>query len=733
MAYSDDSRLKNVGARTPDGSGNNRKHEDWGAAGTADRRITDNSYSDGKGTIAEGLPVPRAISDAIMALPPGPDGHSQEIFDPGGANEFFQFFGQFLAHDINQTIGGAPGVPGETFPLEGSAFPFTRNGFELDKHGVRMQMDAQTSYLDLDLVYGQTQAAKDLLRADLLDAGGAKVLDSSGRVVQSAMLVAGDGTPLPTVSDLAADAGIGVADAAGIVGVIAFDPSVLGALYATGDERSNQTTGLLTPSMIFMQNHNWHVEQLAEAHTKWSQEQLYNAARALNEAEWQHVVYDEYLTRLVGDDALRSYRGYKSNVDASMSNEFASVAFRFGHDQSSDVLLTMSEDGNAKHSFSLAEAFALGNAAQGIRTQESLDDWVRGMTSQHTQMIDGKVVDGNRNALFGLGATIDLEAIDIMRGRDHGTGDYNELREELGLRTYRNFDRFGQANDIDSATLTALKTVYGGDIGKLDSVIGGLLEKPVEGSMLGQTFTRIIVEQFEHLRDGDRYFYLNALKDSPELIDQIEDTSMAEILVRVTGVEYAYHDAFAAHQRIGGGSGVDGLGGTAGADLVLGFGGNDTLDGNDGDDDLYGGADNDVLRGGAGRDLLAGGSGNDRMDGGKGRDTMRGEDGNDQFFVALGNDLKSKEREEIEGGAGWDELILTMNRSQAYAMKEDIAKFASFLRHGHGSDEDRHFTSNTLHIDVSGVEAARVRVDGVLHSFAEVAQAHHDSGGLVFA
>ena len=78
--------------------------------------------------------------------------------------------------------------------------------------------------------------------------------------------------------------------------------------------------------------------------------------------------------------------------------------------------------------------------------------------------IDGKVVDGNRNLLFGLGATVDLEVFDIQRGRDHGVGRYNKLRDGLGFDEYASFEDFAADNGVDAATLAALKDVYDDDI-----------------------------------------------------------------------------------------------------------------------------------------------------------------------------------------------------------------------------------------------------------------------------
>ena len=60
--------------------------------------------------------------------------------------------------------------------------------------------------------------------------------------------------------------------------------------------------------------------------------------------------------------------------------------------------------------------------------------------------------------------------------------------------------------DVDVAN--ALMSVYD-SVEDIDLWIAGLAQPHFAGSMLGETFYKIVLDQFTRSRDGDRFFYLN--------------------------------------------------------------------------------------------------------------------------------------------------------------------------------------------------------------------------------
>jgi Ca2+-binding RTX toxin-like protein len=614
------------------------------------------------------MPQAEAISTAVMDLLPNDQNHPSSL----AANELFDFFGQAITHDVAE----ASTAPTTDLPLliDGLPFPFGRSGYELDSSNVRQQVNEETSFLDLSFVYGNRDDRLDLARADNPDH------------TQSAKLLLGIDGLLPTIGEVAADSGLSARDVltiyqepgfAGLPNPTTAADGTFENIYYAGDNRATQQAPLVTLQTVLAREHNYQVDQLTPyaAANNWTPDELFNAARVITEAEWQHVVFEEYVPTLIGTKTGTLLDDYKDFIggDAAYEaigpgiiNEWTTVAFRFGHDQSSNDYTVFDAAGGSTV-IPLAQAFsALGNFLDNSNatTTAGLDTWIRGLSAQFAQEIDGRVADGNREALFGgLGGTVDLEAFDIQRGRDHGVWNYNELRAGLGLDPYADFAAFGAANGLTAERLQDLSDVYGGDISKLDSIVGGLLEKHYTGSQLGETFTLLSAIQFDLLKETDQFYYEDRLAENPELLADIKGTTFAEIMERNSGstgdtgtVSHLNLDSFHVAKAW---TGTDAKKGDSRygsddpaylkADLMIGKGGNDSLYGKEGNDTLYGDAGNDKLDGGNGNDFLKAGIGNDNLYGGKGNDHAWGEDGNDCINLDGGDDW-------ADGGKGNDSI-----------------------------------------------------------------------------
>jgi hypothetical protein len=149
---------------------------------------------------------------------------------------------------------------------------------------------------------------------------------------------------------------------------------------------------------------------------------------------------------------------------------------------------------------------------------------------------------------------VDLGAIDVERARDHGMPTYNQMRRAFGLPAKSSFtaitgestDAFptdplidpvnaindpnildftatfdrngvpvpigsieGTVTGIRRTTLAArLKAIYG-NVDNVDAFVGMISEAHVPGTEFGELQLAMWKQQFQNLRDGDRFFYLN--------------------------------------------------------------------------------------------------------------------------------------------------------------------------------------------------------------------------------
>jgi peroxidase len=252
-------------------------------------------------------------------------------------------------------------------------------------------------------------------------------------------------------------------------------------------------------------------------------------AKAITTAEYQNVIYQEYLPLLIGP-VLEPYRGYNPKVNPQVTQEFSTAAFRVGHSEVSDTQEGLDNRGNVVFSEPLAQAFF--NTPE-IDEANGIDPLLRGISADSSQATDVYSVAALRNLLFAglVGGDIDemdLIAIDIQRQRDVGLGSLNETRKALGLSQYRSFSEL----TADPLLVSSFKTLYG-SIGNVDLFMGGLAESRAAGAVVGPTFQKIIANQFAAVRDGDRFFWLNQGFDSTTA-SMIASTTLADIIKRNT-------------------------------------------------------------------------------------------------------------------------------------------------------------------------------------------------------
>ncbi|XP_025829207.1 chorion peroxidase-like [Agrilus planipennis] len=99
---------------------------------------------------------------------------------------------------------------------------------------------------------------------------------------------------------------------------------------------------LVAVHLLFHREHNRVAEELAYLNSDWDDEKLFLEARRIVIAEFQVITYKEFLPAVIGHESMEEFGlylqeglsysyDYDHKVDVSISNEFASAAFRYGH------------------------------------------------------------------------------------------------------------------------------------------------------------------------------------------------------------------------------------------------------------------------------------------------------------------------------------------------------------------------------------------------------------------
>lgn len=507
--------------RTIDGTDNNPNVASQGAANIEQIRFGygDDFPDDNGDLLARSGPLAPNARDVSNIV------HSQtgDILSAAHLTDWSFQWGQWVTHDMDKSRDGAqfgtafiPVAPGD--PLYNPQFPFipfNRSEFAegTGANGVRREVtNIVTSYIDASNVYGS-----DPVRAAAL------------RTFEGGKLKTSAGNLLPFW-----DPASGLENATPPQG--APGPGET-PLFLAGDVRANEQVGLTAVHTLFMREHNRLADKIAQLYPELNDEEIYQFARRLVGAEQQVITYQEYLPSLLGYDltvdpnaynyqpgALNELGQLVGNVEADITNAFAHAGFRFGHSQINEAFQLINSFNQQVGSLTIDEAFF--NPSFLTSNANSLGRMLKGLGFQTAQEVDVHMVDGVRNNLFTNvgGGGIDLAALDIQRGRDHGLPDFNNLLNAFRTGTpYTSFDAPGDPNSFAARNPKAaaagivaqLKALYPTDpadpantgINAIDPFVGMLAEDHLPGTSVGPVLNAMLRNQFLRLMDGDRFFY----------------------------------------------------------------------------------------------------------------------------------------------------------------------------------------------------------------------------------
>lgn len=231
---------------------------------------------------------------------------------------------------------------------------------------------------------------------------------------------------------------------------------------------------------------------------------------------------------------LGPYLGYDEDVDPSVSHLY-NFAGRWGHstilervplyedcgepaDTSRGVGGILPQGGQDGGRFTVMQMLGLGGGAH---------EMVKSLLYAPLERLDHLIHRNLREIAFGVfdRAGSDVAAKNINRARWNGIPGWDEIysawngwkpgyKEIYGSGGCTSTPQSPAPDDLEcftswmeNATLANMTRELYGKVSGVDAWFAFLAEKKALGSSLGRTATKVILDQFKRLRDGDRFFY----------------------------------------------------------------------------------------------------------------------------------------------------------------------------------------------------------------------------------
>ncbi|CAL2049394.1 unnamed protein product [Caenorhabditis brenneri] len=539
--------------RSYDGQCNNHEHPWWGVSEMAFIRLIPPRYENGfntpvgweKGKLYNGYQVPNARKVSRVLI--GTD----ETTPHSHLSAMTMQWGQFIDHDLTLT---APALTRHSYKegafcnrtcenadpcfniqLEADdpklhtglyqkhpCMEFERNGAAcgsgetspiFQRVTYRDQLNLLTSYLDASGIYGNSEEQALELR-DLYSDHGLLRFD----------IVSGANKPyMPFEKDSDMDCRRNYSRENPI------------KCFLAGDIRANEQLGLMSMHTIFLREHNRIASRLLEVNENWDGETIFQETRKIIGAILQHITYNDWLPKILGkatyDTIIGDYKGYNPDVNPTIANEFATAALRFAHTLINTQLFRFDKDfkETKEGHLPLHNAFF---APERLVSEGGVDPLLRGLFAapiklpRPDQVLNKELTEKLFNRYHEV--ALDLAALNIQRGRDHGLPSWTEYRKFCNLTVPKTWSDMKNIVQNDTV-ISKLQSLYGVPE-NIDLWVGGVTEKRTADALMGPTLACIIADQFKRLRDGDRFWYENEEMFSKTQLRQIKKVTLSKII-----------------------------------------------------------------------------------------------------------------------------------------------------------------------------------------------------------
>jgi len=292
-------------------------------------------------------------------------------------------------------------------------------------------------------------------------------------------------------------------------------PSINGNLKI-GDIRGFITPMLQMYHALLIKEHNLMADSL-KSHlspllltlpTDQHDEVIFQEAKKLTLATYQHLIYDHFARILLGDQMWNKHglsteidTEYDATINPTTTNEF-NIAFRSLH---TTIPAVYKQAAGLNTHYALRDEYFSSDFVIGDGGQAWQHGLIGGISTPCQK--GSKAVDDITDFLQLSNNNEDLIAIDIQRGRDHGTPTYHNVRVFCGLEALTN-DWSNRPQEIQEPVWQILKGLYSLPL-EIDLLVGGHSEDISDG-FAAPTFSCIIEKQFTASKMGDRFFFTHS-------------------------------------------------------------------------------------------------------------------------------------------------------------------------------------------------------------------------------
>ncbi|CAJ0965847.1 unnamed protein product, partial [Ranitomeya imitator] len=322
--------------------------------------------------------------------------------------------------------------------------------------------------------------------------------------------------------------------------------------FLGGDPRVSEQPGLTAFHTLFVRAHNTIATELRRMNPRWSGETIYQEARKVVGGILQKITYKDWLPLLLGSEmprVLPPYKAYNESVDPRVANVFT-VVFRMGHTLIQPLIYRLA-DGYRPYTPAPTSPLHMTffNSWRVVR-QGGIDPLLRGLMANRAKLNrqNQLVVDELRERLFLLFKRVglDLPALNLQRGREHGLPGYNAWRRFCGFSAPKNLNELTTV--LNNRELAQKFINLYGTPENIDIWVGGVAEPLVRNGRIGQLLTCLIGNQFRRARDGDRFYYENPGVFTPAQRNAIERVTFARVICDNTKITEVPRNVFLGNQ-----------------------------------------------------------------------------------------------------------------------------------------------------------------------------------------